>query len=119
MIDFIQVNSTTMNVFFGHPLQPDLSDCTIKFIPYFRVFRSLNFEIPYLHYNSCLNRRGFLLQSAKARLQWIDSIQVCSTTMNVFIGHPLQPDLSDCKSLRFIPILPFSRFLYPMVFDCP
>ena len=56
------------------------------------------------------------MQSAKARLQWIDSIQVYSFTMNEFLGHPLQSDLSDCP-IRFIPIWAFSRFLYPMVFD--
>jgi len=43
------------------------------------------------------------LQSAKARLQWIDSIQFYSFTMNMLKGHPLQPDLSDCKSIRYIP----------------
>jgi len=132
-IDSIQVYSSTMNVFIGHPLQSDLSDCTMRF----------THSIPGICYKWCIqipiaigigivhlvtldlnpgwlrsfaNRRGFLLQSAKARLQWIDSIQVYSFTMNEFLGHPLQSDLSDCP-IRFIPIWAFSRFLYPMVFD--
>jgi hypothetical protein len=46
---------------------------------------------------------GDFLQSAKARLQWIDSIQFYSTTRNMLKVHPFQPDLSDCKSIRFIP----------------
>jgi len=44
----------------------------------------------------------FLLQSAKARLQWIDSIQVYSFAMNVFIGHPLQPDFPATGSDLFL-----------------
>jgi len=35
--------------------------------------------------------------------------------MNVFLGHPLQPDLSDCKSIRFIPYFPGIDYLHEMI----
>jgi hypothetical protein len=62
--------------------------------------------MPYFNVEVLLKQKELVLQSAKARLQWIDYKEFYSSTMNAFNGHPLQPDLSDSKSIKFIPSFP-------------
>jgi len=61
------------------------------------------------------------LQPAKAKLQGMKFIVFYKFTMIVFIGHPLQPDLSDCRlqvnqnyslkwGIRSSPVLIFNYF---------
>jgi hypothetical protein len=57
-----------------------------------------------------LKQKELFLQPAKARLQGMEFIVLYSSTMIVFIGHPLQPDLPTASRSEL-----FFKMGYPII----